>query len=160
MSDKILRDVEILTQLFEAGGWTEIRVESAEISLLLSHDQATVSLGGTQTGSVPQIATQSAQPSPVAVPVAATTRTGAVDPSWHAITAPTLGTFYRAPKPGAAAFVELGQKVSAGTEVCLIEVMKLFTSVQAGVEGTVRHIAVADAELVAGGQALIYVERS
>jgi biotin carboxyl carrier protein len=75
------------------------------------------------------------------------------------VVAPNLGTFYRAPKPGAAPFLEIGQKVSADTEVCLIEVMKLFTSVKAGVAGTVRHVAVADAELVEGGQPLLYIAK-
>ena len=45
--------------------------------------------------------------------------------------APNLGTFYRAPKPGAPPYVAVGQRVEAATEVCLIEVMKLFTSVRA-----------------------------
>ena len=72
--------------------------------------------------------------------------------------APNLGTFYRSPKPGSPPFVEVGQKVTADTEVCLIEVMKLFTSVKAGTAGTVRHVAAADAELVEGGQVLLYIE--
>ena len=55
-------------------------------------------------------------------------------------------------------FVEVGQKVSKGAELCLIEVMKLFTSVRSEFVGTVRHIAVGDGELVEGGQALIYIE--
>ena len=58
------------------------------------------------------------------------------------VRAPNLGTFYRAPKPGAAPYVAIGQKVEAETEVCLIEVMKLFTSVCAGVAGTVREVLV------------------
>ena len=82
-----------------------------------------------------------------------------IDPRWIAVTAPNLGTFYRSPKPGAPAFVEVGQKISVGTELCLIEVMKLFTSVRAEIAGTVRHIAAADAELVDGGQPLMYIEQ-
>ena len=49
--------------------------------------------------------------------------------------APNLGTFYRAPKPGAPPYVSVGQRVEPTTELCLIEVMKLFTSVAAGVTG-------------------------
>lgn len=47
------------------------------------------------------------------------------------VEAPNLGTFYRSPKPGAPPFVEIGQEVQKGAELCLIEVMKLFTSVRA-----------------------------
>ena len=57
-----------------------------------------------------------------------------------AIRAPNLGTFYRAPKPGAPPYVEVGQTIEESTEVCLIEVMKLFAPVAAGVRGVVRDL--------------------
>ena len=74
------------------------------------------------------------------------------------VRAPNLGTFYRAPKPGAPPYVAVGQRVEAATEVCLIEVMKLFTSVRAGVAGTVREMLVEDAELVEFDQPLFLIE--
>lgn len=89
---------------------------------------------------------------------AAAVSAAAIDPAWTAVIAPNLGTFYRSPKPGSPAFVEVGQSISAGTEVCLIEVMKLFTSVRTEAGGIVRHIAAEDAQLVEGGQPLIYIE--
>ena len=64
----------------------------------------------------------------------------------------------RAPKPGGAPYVSVGQAISADTEVCLIEVMKLFTSVPAGVAGTVRKVLVEDAELVEYDQPLFLIE--
>ncbi len=72
--------------------------------------------------------------------------------------APNLGTFYRAPKPGAPPYVRIGQHVDPTTELCLIEVMKLFTSVFAGVSGFVRQVLVEDAELVEFDQALFLIE--
>jgi acetyl-CoA carboxylase biotin carboxyl carrier protein len=75
-----------------------------------------------------------------------------------AVRAPNLGTFYRAPKPGAPAYVEVGQLVEADTEVCLIEVMKLFTPVRAGNAGTVREICIADGQMVEFGQLLVTIE--
>jgi acetyl-CoA carboxylase biotin carboxyl carrier protein len=75
-----------------------------------------------------------------------------------ALRAPNLGTFYRAPKPGAPPYIELGQEVEPDTEVCLIEVMKLFTPVRAGVKGIVREVCVADSELVEFDQPLFYIE--
>ena len=75
-----------------------------------------------------------------------------------AVRAPNLGTFYRAPKPGAPPYVAVGQKVEASTEVCLIEVMKLFTSVRAGVTGTVREVLAEDAQLVEFDQPLFLIE--
>ena len=80
--------------------------------------------------------------------------------NWVAVTAPNLGTFYRAPKPGAEPYVQVGQAVGVDTEICLLEVMKLFTAVRAGVAGVVRRICVNDAEMVEHGQPLFYVERA
>lgn len=163
MSDKLARDIEILAELFKAGGWQEVRVESEEISLLLSNDPACGSIGGRSAAVQFEAATSNAEGPPLTASTAPapamTTDQAAVDPSWTPVTAPNLGTFYRSPKPGSPTFVEVGQHVEPDTEVCLIEVMKLFTSVKAGVAGTVRSIAAADAALVEGGQVLLYIQQ-
>src|SRR5579871_5829181 len=65
-----------------------------------------------------------------------------------AVRAPMLGTFYRAASPGAPAFVEVGQHVKADDIVCLIEVMKLFNSIKAGVDGVVTQILAENGKLV------------
>ncbi len=157
MSEQLLRDIEILADLFKVGGWTELRVESGAISLLLSKDKATLSLDGAQQVAAP-VAMVPVGPEPGAPePVGAGASAGPIDPAWTAVKAPNLGTFYRSPKPGSPPFVEVGQRVEAHTELCLIEVMKLFTSVKAGIAGTLRHVAVADADLVEGGQPLFYI---
>jgi acetyl-CoA carboxylase biotin carboxyl carrier protein len=156
MSEQLARDIEILVDLFKAGGWSEVRVEGEGISLLLSTNRATEPLGG--EAAVPVPSRPAAAPSQSQT-VAPTPAVVAVDANWAPVVAPNLGTFYRSPKPGAPSFVEVGQRVEADTEVCLIEVMKLFTSVKAGMAGIVRHIAAADAALVEGGQVLLYIER-
>jgi acetyl-CoA carboxylase biotin carboxyl carrier protein len=74
------------------------------------------------------------------------------------ITAPMLGTFYRAEAPGKAPFVEVGRRVEPDTIVCIIEVMKMMNSVTAGVSGTIVHILAANAELVEYGQPLFEIE--
>jgi acetyl-CoA carboxylase biotin carboxyl carrier protein len=81
-----------------------------------------------------------------------------VPASWLAVTAPNLGTFYRAPKPGTPPFVEIGQAVEADTDICLIEVMKLFTTLKAGRKGIVRRACVKDATMVEFGATLFYIE--
>ena len=73
------------------------------------------------------------------------------------IVAPILGTFYRAPAPGAAPFVDLGTRVAADTVVCLIEVMKMMNPIPAGVAGTIAEICVENAELVEYGALLFRV---
>src|SRR5580693_3695110 len=64
------------------------------------------------------------------------------------ITAPMLGTFYRAEAPGKPAFVEVGARVESDTIVCIIEVMKMMNSVTAGVSGVIAEVVPANAELV------------
>ncbi len=74
-----------------------------------------------------------------------------------AVRAPMLGTFYRAQTPGAPPFVEVGQRVRADDTVCLIEVMKLFNSVKAGVDGVVTQILAENAKLVEYNEVLIVI---
>lgn len=71
------------------------------------------------------------------------------------IRAPMVGTFYRAPTPGAPSFVEVGQTVEPATTVCIIEVMKLMNSIPADAHGTIEQILVDDAAPVETGQPLI-----
>jgi acetyl-CoA carboxylase biotin carboxyl carrier protein len=74
------------------------------------------------------------------------------------ITAPMLGTFYRAEAPGKPPFVEVGQRVEPDTIVCIIEVMKMMNSVTAGASGTIVRVFAANAELVEYGQPLFEIE--
>ena len=74
------------------------------------------------------------------------------------IKSPMVGTFYRAPEPGAKPFVEVGEIVEAATIVGIVEVMKLMNSIPAGHQGVVTHILVEDAEPVQYGQVIIVLE--
>ena len=73
------------------------------------------------------------------------------------IKAPIVGTFYRAPEPGAPRFVEVGDPVEEDTTVGLIEVMKVFNAVRAGVRGTIQEVCAQNAQFVEYGQALFLV---
>ncbi|HEX7581981.1 MAG TPA: acetyl-CoA carboxylase [Gaiellaceae bacterium] len=74
------------------------------------------------------------------------------------IEAPMLGTFYRAPAPGEAPFVDVGSTVEPDTIVCIIEVMKMMNSVHAGIAGTITEICVENGEPVEYGARLFRVE--
>ena len=74
------------------------------------------------------------------------------------IEAPMLGTFYRAPAPGAPPFVDVGSTVEPDTIVCIIEVMKMMNSVHAGVAGTIAEVCVENGEPVEYGARLFRVE--
>jgi acetyl-CoA carboxylase biotin carboxyl carrier protein len=79
-------------------------------------------------------------------------------PGLHLVRAPMVGTFYRASAPGAAPYVTVGQRVEPGSTVCIIEVMKLMNSIDAGVRGVVREILVENACAVEHGQVLVVIE--
>jgi acetyl-CoA carboxylase biotin carboxyl carrier protein len=74
-----------------------------------------------------------------------------------AVRAPLPGTFYRAPRPGAAPFVEVGSRVRTDTVVGIVETMKLMNSVTAGVDGTVAEICLGNAEFAAHGATLLRI---
>lgn len=74
------------------------------------------------------------------------------------IKAPMLGTFYSAPKPGAPPFIEMGQSITEDDTVCIIEVMKLFSTVKAGVQGRIKKICAENGKMVEFQQTLFLVE--
>ncbi len=75
-----------------------------------------------------------------------------------AVVAPLPGTFYRAPRPGAAPFVEVGDQVTEDTVVAIVETMKLMNSVHAGARGRVAEICLHNAELAAQGATLMWID--
>jgi len=74
------------------------------------------------------------------------------------VRAPMVGTFYRASAPGAAPYVMVGQQVESDSTLCIIEVMKLMNSIEAGAHGVVREMLVEDACAVEHGQVLMVIE--
>ena len=101
-----------------------------------------------------------APPPPAApsAPAPAAAAGAASDPNVVAITSPFVGTFYRAPSPGAPPFVEVGDAVVPGQTLCILEAMKLMNEVKADREALVRRVCVENAEPVEYGQLLFELE--
>ncbi len=106
---------------------------------------------------MPTANTAAPAPPPAAAPAKPA---AAADPSVQEVTSPLLGTCYRAPKPGAPPFVEVGTVVDAETVVAIVEVMKLMNTVRAGVKGTVTEILMRDGALVEYGETLLRVKKA
>ena len=142
------KEVEALIRLFERSDWHDLRLETDGLKLVLSKDADAAAFGAEAeaaaalTTEIPPVSAPEEVPADGLVP----------------ITAPNLGTFYRAPKPGVAPYVEVGQQIGEATEVCLIEVMKLFTPVRAGISGRIAKACVEDGEMVEFGAPLFLVE--
>lgn len=76
----------------------------------------------------------------------------------HEVRSPMVGTFYRAPKPGAAAFVDVGARVTVGQTLCIVEAMKLLNEIESDVAGVVREILVENERPVQFNQPLFRIE--
>ena len=153
------QDIDSILHVIDDSPYDELRLETNGVSVYLKRSAE----GWTQqqqTLKQPQLlqcataATQTAiaQAAPLAAETPAT-EAGLVD-----VRASMVGTFYRAPQPGAAPFVGIGTRVDVNSVIAIVEVMKLMCSIPAGVSGEVREILAEDAQLVQKGQLLMRVK--
>lgn len=85
---------------------------------------------------------------------------GSIIENYHAVTAPLVGTFYRASAPDEDPFVEVGDRVSSGDVLCIVEAMKSMNEIQSDVSGVVKEICVDNSDLVEFDQVLFKIEKS
>jgi acetyl-CoA carboxylase biotin carboxyl carrier protein len=136
--------VQIVELIKSTSHFSEFRLKVGDIEVSLRRSN----------GSVPPVQGSSPQ-----VPVSSKeTQERQFPPGTHLVRAPMVGTFYRAPAPGAAPFVAPGQAVEPDTTVCIIEVMKLMNSIEAGVAGVVKEIFVENGAGVEYGTPLMAIE--
>jgi acetyl-CoA carboxylase biotin carboxyl carrier protein len=138
------RDIAEITRLLEDSSFDELEIEIDGMKIHLRRGGVAAPRPAAETPILEAVAPQPA-PQPA-------------DPNVIEVRAPLLGTFYRAPKPGAPPFVEEGARVESDTVIGIIEVMKLMNSVRAGARGVVRSVRARDGELVEFGQALLSID--
>jgi len=141
-------EVAEIMRLVEQSGFDELTLEMDGVKLSLKRGATPVISPAAPESSTAR--THAPSPPVENVPAAA-------GPNVHEIPSPLFGTFYRAPKPGAPPYVEVGVQVEEDTVVAIIEVMKLMNTVRAGVRGTVTEILVIDGQLAEYGQSLMRV---
>lgn len=151
-----LRKLKKLIDLVEESGIAEIEVTEGEEKVRITR---------TTAAAAPIYATPApAAAAPVAAPVAAAPAAAAPAAApaardlSNAQKSPMVGTFYRAPGPNAAAFVEVGQQVKAGDTLCIIEAMKLMNEIEAEKSGVVKEILVENGTPVEYGEPLFIIE--
>jgi len=134
-------DVQEIVGLLDQSAFDELRLETDKLKLVLRRSGAG---GWTQESE-----TRAAEP---VVLTQAAAKDAAPDvalaPGTIAIRPPLMGTFYRAPKPGAAPFVEVGSAVEPDTAIGIVETMKLMNSVSAGARGIIEAIPAQNGEFV------------
>ncbi len=150
-----IRKVKKLIELLEESGISEIEIKEGEESVRISRQNAApmphhvinypVAPAAPAAGIAPLV-TSKAENNPVA-PLA----------NEHVVTAPMVGTFYRASGPNAKAFVEVGHKVKIGSVLCIVEAMKMLNQIEADHSGTVVRILVENGQPVEFGQPLFII---
>jgi acetyl-CoA carboxylase biotin carboxyl carrier protein len=151
-------DVAEIMRLVEQSKFDELSLEIDGVKLTLRRAGAGefVRSVTTQSGVVDAAATAASRSDlGIAQPAAPVAASGLLDATLRDIASPMLGTFYRAPKPGSAPFVEVGSVVDEDSVIAIIEVMKLMNTVRAGVKGVIAEILPTDETLVEFGEVLM-----
>jgi acetyl-CoA carboxylase biotin carboxyl carrier protein len=153
-----LRKLKKLIDLVQESGIGEIEITEGEEKVRISRQTP----GGTpmmmptmpaMAYGAPPLAT-----GPSANPGAPTAPAPPPEAKGHTLKSPMVGTFYRAPTPGSPPFIEVGQSVTKGQTLCIIEAMKLLNEIESDASGTVKSILVENGQPVEYGQALFVIE--
>ena len=149
-----LRKLKKLIDLVEESGIAEIEVTEGEEKVRIT--RTTAAAAPVYAAPAPAAA------DPVAAPAAPAAAAPAAAPAARDLSnaqkSPMVGTFYRAPGPNAAAFVEVGQQVKAGDTLCIIEAMKLMNEIEAEKSGVIKEILVENGTPVEYGEPLFIIE--
>ncbi|KWK68382.1 acetyl-CoA carboxylase biotin carboxyl carrier protein [Burkholderia ubonensis] len=154
-----LRKLKTLIDLVSESGISELEVTEGEGKVRIVKNAPPVYVQPTG-GYAPQI---SAPAQTVALPAesaAAAPAAGAAAPAapqGHVVTSPMVGTFYRAPSPGADPFVQVGDTVKEGQTLCIIEAMKLLNEIESDKAGVIKEILVENGQAVEYGQPLFVI---
>ncbi len=154
-------DVQEILQLLDATKYNELHLETERFKLTLRRNRDSGHwTQETQVLSSPNLLQPLPTSSPVAASMPAATVANSPDPrkaGWVEVLAHLPGTFYRAPKPGAPAFVEIGSRVEEDTVVGIIETMKLMNAVHSASRGEVVEISCENAQFVEKGAVLMRI---
>jgi acetyl-CoA carboxylase biotin carboxyl carrier protein len=144
-----LEAIEVRRGLF--GLWSSVRVSKGGQGATVVH--ATPVVGAPPMPAAPTpLGSAAGGPPPVAAPPAA------AGPALLEIKSPMVGTFYKAPEPGAEPYAKVGTRVSTGQVVCIIEAMKIMNEIESEVQGVIREVCVENAQPVEFGQVLFRVD--
>lgn len=153
-----IRKVKKLIELLDESGIAEIEITEGEESVRISRYASNAPV--TQA---PVVATAHATPAapaaaPAAPPLEAPVAEAAEEDGFE-VTAPMVGTFYAASSPGAAPYVQVGDRVNEGDTLCIIEAMKMMNQIEADVSGVVKSIRTQNGEPVEYGQVLFVIDQ-
>ena len=143
-----IRKIKKLIEIIEESDIAEFEITEGEESVRISRYSANAVVAA------PVVA------APVAAPVVSESQQqpAAEDYAGHVVKSPMVGTFYASASPGSKVFVNVGQRVSEGETLCIIEAMKILNQIEAEASGTITKILVENAQAVEYGQPLFVIE--
>jgi acetyl-CoA carboxylase biotin carboxyl carrier protein len=148
-----LRKLKKLIDLVQDSGIAELEISEGEERVRITRTLA----GAPVQYAPPTVYTSAPVPSAPEVTNGSTPAPEAAQPEGHIVKSPMVGTFYRAPSPGAKPFVEVGQTVNAGDTLCIIEAMKLMNEIEADRGGVIKAILVENGQPVEYGEPLFII---
>ena len=151
-----LHKLKKLIDLVEESGIAELEVTEGEEKVRITRVSANAQISYAAPVGALQLPA-AAQPAASAAPAQPAAAASGYDEQ-KLLKSPMVGTFYRAPSPGAKKFVEVGSKVEAGDTLCIIEAMKLMNEIEADRAGTVTRILVEEGQPVEYGEPLFVIE--
>ena len=154
-----IRKVKKLVELLDESGIAEIEITEGDESVRISRHSPSVSAAPT-----PVVVPAPAAPAPASAAVPAPSASAPVisgdsEEEGHAVTAPMVGTYYSASSPGSPPFVQVGDRVSEGDTLCIVEAMKMMNQIEAEVSGTIKSIRVQNGDPVEYGQILFVIDQ-
>jgi acetyl-CoA carboxylase biotin carboxyl carrier protein len=153
-----IRKIKKLIELLEESGIAEIEIKEGEEAVRISRMPAGAIAPPQQVMHLPPAPATAAAPAVVTEVTAAQGAAPKPTPSEHVITAPMVGTFYASPSPGAKPFVEIGDEITVGQVLCIIEAMKMMNQIEADRAGRIASVMARNGDPVEFGQPLFVVE--
>ena len=153
-----LRKLKKLIDLVQESGIGEIEITEGEEKVRICRQAPGGAPMMMAPGMQPMQYAVAPQGMPAGAPAAAAAPVAPPEPKGHQLKSPMVGTFYRAPSPGAPPFVEVGQQVTKGQTLCIIEAMKLLNEIESDASGTVKAVLVENGQPVEYGQPLFTIE--
>jgi acetyl-CoA carboxylase biotin carboxyl carrier protein len=151
-----LRKLKTLIDLVSESGISELEVTEGEgkVRIVKNAPPVYVQPSTSYAPQLPATLPAAGATAPVEAPAAAP---AAAAPQGHIVTSPMVGTFYRAPSPGADPFVQVGDSVKEGQTICIIEAMKLLNEIESDKAGVVKEVLVENGQAVEYGQPLFVI---
>ncbi len=154
-----IRKVKKLIELLDESGIAEIEITEGEESVRISRYSQHAPVA---TPVAAPVAAPVAPAAPAAAPVAATVEVVApaeVEDDGYEVASPMVGTYYAASSPGAAPYVQVGDRVNEGDTLCIIEAMKMMNQIESDVSGVIKSIRIQNGEPVEFGQTLFVIDQ-